>query len=351
MTSWARNAFAAVAFATASCNGGGQAQPRVAPATTPLVVGQPVAVTLSPQESRYYHVEVVAGRAYVVAIAGLTAATELAFFGDDATFSYDTCRGAGALGPNECLSVATSARMYFRVKGTGTTDSRGVFLVAEVPLSEPPASEFGVVPAGTFRWGQVATRSSSSYGITGLTPGMNVTVSLLAPTGDADLYLGWGPPSSPDPCAGGNSVAAFPLTCTFIAAADSMVITVQAGPLERDGARYLLLAWMGHGVFRVVETTPGADAEFVELDAPMSFTFSEYVDPATLSLDSVSVTAGGVAVPGAFSVNANVASFVPSSPLVGATRYDVTLSFDVRDSGGAALEPYRFGFTTGASVE
>lgn len=101
----------------------------------------------------------------------------------------------------------------------------------------------------------------------------------------------------------------------------------------------------------VLETTPvGASAVTNE---PVAATFSEPIDAATLTAASFTLTSGAVATPVAGSVAFDAATdtavYTPTLALTVATEYTATLSTDVADVAGNALEEaVSWTFTTDA---
>ena len=91
------------------------------------------------------------------------------------------------------------------------------------------------------------------------------------------------------------------------------------------------------------------------LTKSVTATFSEAMDPTTITAASFVVTAGGVAVPGSVSYDtaAMLATFVPSDPAGFApnTAFVVTVTTAVTDLAGNALAADRvWGFSTGAQA-
>ncbi|MFL6127503.1 MAG: DUF4082 domain-containing protein [Mycobacteriales bacterium] len=98
----------------------------------------------------------------------------------------------------------------------------------------------------------------------------------------------------------------------------------------------------------VTSTSPAANATGVATTAPVTATFSELVQPATVQM---SVTpAGGSAVSGATSYDSatRTATFTPSAALAASTGYTASVS-DATDFSGNAMTPFSWTFTTGTA--
>jgi len=85
----------------------------------------------------------------------------------------------------------------------------------------------------------------------------------------------------------------------------------------------------------VVSVTPANNATGVPLDAPIRVVFSKDMDPATITLSTISIRSGGVPVTGGLKYG---------------TLYEVTVTTGVRDaSGNPPGGPYTWRFTTEAA--
>ncbi len=99
----------------------------------------------------------------------------------------------------------------------------------------------------------------------------------------------------------------------------------------------------------VVATDPSRDATAVPVNSAVSATFSEPVDPLTITPLSFFVSDGRENVSGLifFTDDDKTVIFVPSADLTASTTYTVTLTADVKDPAGNALaEEYIWSFTT-----
>jgi len=102
----------------------------------------------------------------------------------------------------------------------------------------------------------------------------------------------------------------------------------------------------------VSATAPMDDATEVPLDTLVVITFSEAIDPMTITATSVMVEdADGVEVPGMFTAVGNTAVFTPANDLAPMTEYTVTVTTAVTDlAGNPMVEDHHFVFTTGEDL-
>jgi hypothetical protein len=108
----------------------------------------------------------------------------------------------------------------------------------------------------------------------------------------------------------------------------------------------------------VTSSTPAGGATGVALGATVTATFSEPIDPATLTTATFTLTSGsGAAVAGTVSYNAstNSAMFLPSAPLSASTSYTAALKGGATDprikdvAGNALAATASWSFSTGAA--
>ena len=94
----------------------------------------------------------------------------------------------------------------------------------------------------------------------------------------------------------------------------------------------------------VVATTPTANATNVSVSTGISATFSEAINPSTVTATSFTLSSG---VAGAVSYVNKVATFTPSTILQAGTQFTATLSTAIKDQAGNALASnYSWSFTT-----
>ena len=103
----------------------------------------------------------------------------------------------------------------------------------------------------------------------------------------------------------------------------------------------------------VVSTLPADDSIGVPLDTAVSATFSEAMDPATISTTTFTLKRGATNVTGSVSLAAptNTATFTPAGALLANTVYTATITTAAKDSSGTPLAAnYVWTFTTAATV-
>lgn len=97
----------------------------------------------------------------------------------------------------------------------------------------------------------------------------------------------------------------------------------------------------------VISTDPANNAVGVALNKLVSATFSEAMDPLSITSASFTVRNGLVNVPGTVSYNGLVATFTPTSNLLANTNYVATITTTARDLAGNTLASnYVWNFTT-----
>ena len=104
----------------------------------------------------------------------------------------------------------------------------------------------------------------------------------------------------------------------------------------------------------VIATTPSAGASDVSPDTHLSATFSEAMDPSTITVDTFLLLQGSTPISGSvtFDLASNRATFVPDTELELGLVYTATISSDAEDSGGTALaKDHVWTFTTSVGVD
>jgi hypothetical protein len=96
-----------------------------------------------------------------------------------------------------------------------------------------------------------------------------------------------------------------------------------------------------------LSSVPAPAATNVAIHSAIRVTFSEAMDPTTLTTASFNVKLGGATVLGQVSYFQKTATFTPTSPLALNTQYDVTVSLAAKDLAGNALATaHTFSFNT-----
>jgi hypothetical protein len=106
----------------------------------------------------------------------------------------------------------------------------------------------------------------------------------------------------------------------------------------------------------VTSTIPLALATGVAINSAVTATFSEAMDPATISSPATNFTLMetllGTAVTGVVTFIGNTATFTPGSSLKASTQYSATIAIGAKDLAGNALAlPYVWTFTTAATPD
>ena len=98
----------------------------------------------------------------------------------------------------------------------------------------------------------------------------------------------------------------------------------------------------------VVSVNPPDGTLGVALAPSISVTFSEPVEPSTVSTSSFTLSTGGAPLPGRVVLgNANrTASFLPEGNLEPVTAYEIALTAEILDLNGNGLLPFNSSFTT-----
>ena len=100
---------------------------------------------------------------------------------------------------------------------------------------------------------------------------------------------------------------------------------------------------------QVSATTPADGSKAVASNAPVTATFSEPMDPSTLTPGAFTLLAGTTPVPGTVSCVGVTATFQPTGPLAANTLFAPAITTAVRDLAGNALaQDFHWTFTTGA---
>lgn len=98
----------------------------------------------------------------------------------------------------------------------------------------------------------------------------------------------------------------------------------------------------------VASTTPASNASNVPVNITVTATFSEPVDPSTVSTASLTLKDGsGAPVAGTVNLAGTVATFTPSTTLAGGATYAAAITPAVKDlAGNTIAAPYSWSFVT-----
>jgi hypothetical protein len=101
----------------------------------------------------------------------------------------------------------------------------------------------------------------------------------------------------------------------------------------------------------VTSTNPAAAGTGAPINSDVIATFSEAIDPATVTSTTFTLAEGVTNVPGAISVSGTNTRFNPTAMLSPGTVYTATLTTGVKDlQGNAMLLPFTWMFTTGTTA-
>lgn len=102
----------------------------------------------------------------------------------------------------------------------------------------------------------------------------------------------------------------------------------------------------------VNSTTPINTATNVPLNSKLTATFSEAMDPVTISSSSFKLNQGSTSVPGTVTYTGMIATFAPTATLLANTVYTAVITQAATDlAGNALLTDYTWSFTTGAAPD
>jgi len=96
---------------------------------------------------------------------------------------------------------------------------------------------------------------------------------------------------------------------------------------------------------------PGSNATSVAINASIKATFSEAMNPSTISAATFTLYNGTTPVTGTVSYSGNTATLIPATALTGNTVYIATITTGAKDAAGNSLSAnYTWSFTTVATV-
>jgi methionine-rich copper-binding protein CopC len=102
----------------------------------------------------------------------------------------------------------------------------------------------------------------------------------------------------------------------------------------------------------VSSNVPANEATGIALNANITATFSEVMDPLTLTAETFTLQQGTTAVPGVVSYVGSTATFNPTANLAAGANYTATVTSGVKDLAGNAMAVAKtWTFTTGATAD
>ncbi len=102
----------------------------------------------------------------------------------------------------------------------------------------------------------------------------------------------------------------------------------------------------------VISTVPASGATGVPIGNKLTATFSEAMDPSTITTSTFTLTQGTTSVPGLVTYAGATATFAPQNILTSGAAYTATVTTGARDLAGNALAGnYVWNFTTGSSAD
>ncbi len=268
-------------------------------------------------------------------------------WGTDSSLATYGTTGAQAVGSgstsqtvNQALTGLTTGTLYYyRVAASnGAGTSKGAI------LNFRP----GAAPT-------VATLTTTGVGTTGATLNGSVNPNGLA----TDAWFEWGTSpglatfgtTSIQALGAGTSSQPVMATLSGLSSATTYYYRVAAanptGPVKGSIESFTTASVL---VFGVVSTSPANNATDVPLGSPITVTFSQDVEPATL-VGAITVSSAAGNLPGVTSYNSTTktAIFTPGTPFALLTDYTVTVAAKVKSVTTARLSaPYIFTFKSGA---
>jgi hypothetical protein len=196
-----------------------------------------------------------------------------------------------------------------------------------------------------------------AQGATGVLINTTVTATFSMAMNPASITTGTFTVTGPGGTAVAGAVTYSGSTATFtpsavLAYGTTYTATITTGASAPGGA-----ALLGPSVWSfttitpppaVVSTIPANGAANVPIGQVLSATFSEAMNPATISATTFTLTVtGGAAVTGTFSYSGVVATFTPSASLANSTNYTATITTGATSVAGTPLAAnYVWKFTT-----
>jgi Ice-binding-like/Bacterial Ig-like domain len=243
-------------------------------------------------------------------------------------------------------AVLTTSTLYTATITTGAKNTTGVALAANYVwtfLAAPPATVVSTIPANGVIAVAVNTAISATFG-----EAMNPATITAA------TFTLTGPGASP--VAGAvtysGSVATF-TPSALLATGSLFTATITTGAKDAAGAGLAAnFAWTFTTAVppTVVSTTPANGASAVGVNTAVSATFSEAMNPATITAATFTLTGpGATPIAGTVGYAGTTAAFTPTADLTTSTLYTATITSGAKDPTGAALAAnFVWTFTTAA---
>jgi hypothetical protein len=201
--------------------------------TIELTIGSPLLSHVERNtESFYYVLNVVPVTAYTVSITGVTDSASLSVFG-----GVNVCTPTPLnASPKDCKVTASGSALNIIVDGQQVIGSAADYVIMVVPHRYRSYGT-GAACLRNSTVGLVGTRDASRYVTTGLTQDSPSASGL---TGDADLHVF------------SDETYSFEFDCTLrafgakectLTTGTTLYFSVASGPVNRDGAGYLILVW------------------------------------------------------------------------------------------------------------
>jgi Ice-binding-like/Bacterial Ig-like domain len=245
-------------------------------------------------------------------------------------------------------SLAGSS-LYTATITTGAKDSTGDPLAANFVFTfttAPPPTVTSVVPAngatGVPLNQQISATFSTPMAASTITaPG---TFTIAAATGGAVV-------SGTVTYDAATSTVTFSPTAALSASTQYAATITTAAQNVQGSAMAANFVWnFTTGAPTVISTLPASGAGAVPINALVSATFSEAMNPATINAATFTVTGpGATPVAGTVTYAGSTATFAPTAMLASGTLFTATITTGARDPSGAALAAnFVWTFTTAA---
>jgi hypothetical protein len=226
--------FGAITLVT-GCGGGGGGDDEVNQACvtgTTVLSDSQIDDQVELSSTNCYSYTVSPGDTLTVGLVGLTGDADLAVLSPETCLPGHT--GIPGTDPEDCTLVTTGNQITLAV--TGNEAANYTLSIAGTPSIAQPTSESTSITRDISTIGQVGTRGISFYSTTGLTPG-TYTISVFGLSGAAELHIDL---VLEEDCTIHNVISNSPQDCIG-SFTDSANFRVTSGPLNREGAAYIIL--------------------------------------------------------------------------------------------------------------